>query len=163
MDASHKLTPWGSVLKATLEALGPNSDQEDAAFLAIELLRLNVLNADTLFPDYSGAPSRGSGSFLRYLYEGYEANHWAEVDKRNCMLVSRLTSLGRLRHQSTGYCGPLSRHFLAYQALASTLQASLRDLIEICLTTMFISGEIVRDRNDWMEISLRFVVWDLYF
>ena len=73
------------------------------------------------------------------------------------MLVSRLTSLGRLRHQPTGYCGPLSRHFLAYQALASTVQASLRDLVEICLTTMFISGEVVRDRNDWMEISLRSV------
>ena len=74
------------------------------------------------------------------------------------MLVSRLASLGRLRHQATGYCGPLSRHFLAYQGLTSTVQASLRDLIEVCLTTVFISGNVVRDRNDWMDISLRLVI-----
>ena len=61
VDINLKLTPWGSVLRTTLTALGPDSEQEDAAFLAIELLRLNVLNADTLFPDYSGAPLRGSG------------------------------------------------------------------------------------------------------
>ena len=70
VDASHRLTPWGYILKTTLEALDSNRDQEDAALLAIELLRLNVLNADTLFPDYSGAPSRGSGRFLPYLVCG---------------------------------------------------------------------------------------------
>ena len=79
------------------------------------------------------------------------------------MLVSRLASLGRLRHQANGYCGPLSRHLLAYQSLASTVQASLRDLVEVCLTTLFISGGVVRDRNDWMDISLRLVIWYLVF
>ena len=65
VDAGLQLTPWGSVLRTTLTALGPDSNQEDAAFLAIELLRLNVLTADTLFPEYSGAPSRGSSMSRR--------------------------------------------------------------------------------------------------
>ena len=53
---------WGSVLDATLTALGPSKDYEEAAFLAVELLRLNLLNPHTMFPDYSGAPMRGTGT-----------------------------------------------------------------------------------------------------
>lgn len=61
MDSRHQLTPWGKVLETTLLASGSNKDQEEAAFLAVELLRLGLLTADTMFPGYSGAPMRGSG------------------------------------------------------------------------------------------------------
>lgn len=61
VDDEHRLTPWGKVLEATLVVSGANKAQEQAAFLAVELLRLGLLNADTMFRDYSGAPMRGSG------------------------------------------------------------------------------------------------------
>ena len=61
VDDQHQLTTWGKVLETTLSASGPNKDLEEAAFLAIELLRLGLLTADTMFQGYSGAPVQGSG------------------------------------------------------------------------------------------------------
>lgn len=77
-----------------------------------------------------------------------------DTDKRNCLLVSRVVSLGKLRHQPKGYSGPLSRHLLGYHSIISTLRASLRDLVEISLATMFLEGNAERDRNDWMDLAL---------
>lgn len=61
VDDKHQLTNWGSTLVTILATLGPGKLQEEAAFVAVELLRLNLLNPDTMFPDYSGAPVRGTG------------------------------------------------------------------------------------------------------
>ena len=77
-----------------------------------------------------------------------------EVDKRNCMLISRTACLGKLRHQPRGYSGPLSRHLLSYHSIISSLHATLRDLIEMSLATMFLEGDADRERTDWMDLSL---------
>ena len=61
IDKKHQLTHWGKVLEASLSVTGSNKDQGEAAFMAIELLRLKLLNADTMFEGYSGAPVHGSG------------------------------------------------------------------------------------------------------
>ena len=74
------------------------------------------------------------------------------------MLVSRVACLGKLRHQPKGYSGPLSRHLLAYHSITSTVQASLRDLIEMSLATMFLEGAVDRDREDWMKLSLGYAI-----
>ena len=81
-----------------------------------------------------------------------------DVDKRNCMLISRVASLARLHHQARGYRGPLSRHMLAYHSVVSTLHSSLRDSLEVSLATMFLKGHVDRDRNDWMDLALRYDV-----
>ena len=60
IDASHNLTPWGEVLAATIAALAGKKELEEPAVIAIELLRLGLLNADNMF-QYSGAPMRGTG------------------------------------------------------------------------------------------------------
>ena len=70
------------------------------------------------------------------------------------MLVSRVASIGRLRHEPKGYRGPLSRSLLAYHSMISSLQAGLRDLLEMNLVAMFLEGNVDRDRNDWMDLSL---------
>lgn len=143
INKKHQLTHWGKVLEASLSVVGSNKDQEEATLVAIELLRLNLLNADTMFVGYSGAPVHGS-----------------EVDKRNCMLVSRVASLARLRHQSRGYRGPLSRHLLAYHSIASTLHSSLRDSLEISLATMFLKGHVDRARDDWVDLALSLPLYE---
>lgn len=61
IDEQHCLTKWGNVLMRVLSTMGSNLEQEKAAFLAVELLRYGLLNADTMFPHYSGAPIRGTG------------------------------------------------------------------------------------------------------
>ena len=52
------------MLEATLTTAGSNKDLEEAGFLAIELMRVGLINADTMFLDYSGAPMRGTGRLL---------------------------------------------------------------------------------------------------
>ena len=92
------------------------------------------------------------------------ADSLIDTDKRNCLLASRVASLGKLRHQPKGYSGPLSRHLLAYHCIISTLRASLRDLVEISLATMFLDGNANRDRNDWMDLALGSVIpWPIAF
>ncbi|KAI4260601.1 MAG: hypothetical protein LQ352_000162 [Teloschistes flavicans] len=137
VDVNHQLTSWGRILDGVLPILGSDAGQEKAAFLAIELLRVGLLNADTMFSQYSGAPVHGN-----------------DIDKRNCMLVSRVACLGRLIHPARGYSGPLSRHLLAYYSIVSAMQATLRDLVEMSAVTMFLEGYVDRERADWMDIAL---------
>lgn len=85
---------------------------------------------------------------------GFGLRLFAEEDKRNSLLISRVACLGRLRHQSQGYAGPLSRHMLGYNSITNVVRESLRDLAEISLTTLLLNGKVDRDRDDWMDISL---------
>ncbi|KAL8914238.1 MAG: hypothetical protein Q9171_001109 [Xanthocarpia ochracea] len=126
IDRQHQLTAWGKVLDSILSITGSQTEQEKAALLAVELMRFGLLNADTMFSAYSGAPSRSN-----------------DIDKRNCMLV-----------------GPLSRHLLAYHSMVSAVQASMRDMLEMCLVTMFLEGGVNREREDWMEIALTLPLFD---
>lgn len=79
---------------------------------------------------------------------------YVAIDKRNCMLVSRVACLGKINHEQRAYSGPLSRHLLAYQSVISSVHAALRDLMEMTLVGMFLEGLVDRDRNDWVDISL---------
>ncbi|KAG8530353.1 uncharacterized protein KY384_004855 [Bacidia gigantensis] len=135
---SHELTHWGKILERTLSAVGGQEDLQQAAYIAIELLRFEVLNLNSLFLDYPGSPARGGVN-----------------DKGPCMLVSRVASLGRLRHKPKGYSGPLSRSLLAYHSIVSALQTSLRDLLETATVSTFLEGGFARERDDWLELSRR--------
>lgn len=62
VDKNHKLTAWGKVLATVISALKDKRELEEAAVLAVELLRLGLLNGDeNMFPGYKGAPLRGNG------------------------------------------------------------------------------------------------------
>lgn len=41
--------------------------------------------------------------------------------------------------------------------MVAAIRASLRDILEMCLVSMFLGGEAERDREDMMELSLRYV------
>lgn len=71
--------------------------------------------------------------------------------------MSRVTCFGHLRHQEVGFTGPLNRNLLGYHAMISTARNSLRDLIEVCLTTLLLNGDADRDRNDFIELGFRLV------
>lgn len=77
------------------------------------------------------------------------------------MLVSRVASLGRLQHKAKGYCGPLNRALLAYHSMIASLQNGLRDLLEMTLTLSLLDGGIDRERRDWMDLSLRYVLHEM--
>jgi hypothetical protein len=109
-----------------------STESEEAIFMAFEMLRLRVLNTQLMFPtpQFSGQPLRGT-----------------DTDKQNTLLVSRVACFGLLRHRQIGYTGPLSRHLLAYHQMASTVRASLRDLLEMHACGLLMSGAVSRRLN----------------
>lgn len=138
VDEKHQLTSWGTCLEQALSVLDPSESLEEPTFIAIELLRLGLLNTKDWFAHVSGGPMRGS-----------------DEDKKFNMLVSRVACIGKLRHKSIGYSGPLSRQLLAYRSLVCAVRAALRDLIEVVLAGLLLSGEADRDRKDWTEMSVK--------
>jgi hypothetical protein len=68
VDAKHNLTPWGKVLVTAIAALKGKSELEEATVVAVELVRLNCLNADIgMFPTYNGAPMRGTSKSVTFV------------------------------------------------------------------------------------------------
>jgi hypothetical protein len=71
------------------------------------------------------------------------------------MLVSRVACIAKLQHKSIGYSGPLSRQLLCYRSLVSEVRSALRNLIEVVLTGLLLSGDADRERSDWNDLSIR--------
>lgn len=63
VDDKHKLTTWGKCLEQALSSVDPADNLEDAIFIAIEMLRFDLLNTKNWFQSVSGGPMRGSGMF----------------------------------------------------------------------------------------------------
>jgi hypothetical protein len=145
INKDHTLSPWGEVLCAALEALPALPPEkasviielEEAVIVAIELARMGLLNANNMFPTYTGAPYRGS-----------------DLEKRNTLLISRIACLGKISHDEIGYTGPLSRHYLGYHSMVSAVRNSLRDLCEVSLSNLLLFGDAERDRSDYAELGL---------
>lgn len=138
VDDKHQLTAWGTCLEQALSVLDPTWNLEEPTFIAIELLRLGILNAKDWFSHVSGGPMRGS-----------------DEERTFNMLVSRVACIGKLRHKNIGYSGPLSRQLLSFRSLISTVRATLRDLIEVVLAGLLLGGDADRDRKDWTEMSTK--------
>ena len=64
VNEQHQLTAWGKILEAALSASGTRKDQEEAVFLAVELMRFGLVSPDTMFVGYDGAPKNGSGWYI---------------------------------------------------------------------------------------------------
>ncbi|KAK4998773.1 hypothetical protein LTR66_002073 [Elasticomyces elasticus] len=141
IQSDHTLSQWGRCLSAALGHLDNAYELEEPVFLAMELLRLDMLNADYMFPTppYHGQPMRGT-----------------ETDRRNTLLVSRVAALGNLRHNSIGYTGPLSRHLAAYHSIIFAVRSALRDLAEMSLCTLLVRGDGSRKKSngEWIELGL---------
>lgn len=61
IDDKHELTAWGKCLDQALSVVDPSNDLEDAVFIAIEMMRMDLLNTTNWFSHVSGGPMRGSG------------------------------------------------------------------------------------------------------
>jgi hypothetical protein len=138
IQQDHQLSPLGQCLQ-TAFARHNQQDLEEPTLLAFEMLRLNLLNSNNMFP-YNGSPQRGS-----------------ETDKRNTLLVSRVACFAGLRHKSIGFTGPLSRHLLAYTSMVSAVRGSLRNVVEMSLFGLLANNHVERDMaaSDLAQISYR--------
>ncbi|KAG9961067.1 PIN domain-like protein, partial [Aureobasidium melanogenum] len=126
IQQDHQLSTLGQCLQTAFSRHN-QQDLEEPTLLAFEMLRLNLLNSNNMFP-YNGSPQRGS-----------------ETDKRNTLLVSRVACFAGLRHKSIGFTGPLSRHLLAYTSMVSAVRGSLRNVVEMSLFGLLANHHV--DRN----------------
>ncbi|KAL7625082.1 hypothetical protein AAE478_004296 [Parahypoxylon ruwenzoriense] len=145
VDDKHQLTSWGEALATSLEALEPTVKKNsqvpglfEAVLLAYELLRFDLLNARNQHPELNGLPMNGS-----------------DDDKASLLLISRCAILLKLRHQANGYTGPLSKNFLCFRSLSSSIREAGRDLIEAIVASMLLFAQTDRERNDYLEIGQR--------
>lgn len=137
IDDKHQPTSWGKMLEAALSMLDGSTKREEQAVLAVELLRLGAFNTHSIV----GTPVQPTDKAFEH--------------KTNTNLISKIACLGRLRHEPVGYVGPLDRSLLTFAWQISALRSSLRDLCETVLTTLFLNGFALRERDDWAELSQR--------
>ncbi|KFY66921.1 hypothetical protein V496_01859 [Pseudogymnoascus sp. VKM F-4515 (FW-2607)] len=136
INDEHKLTEWGSALATTVHAL-PMPNQEEAALLAFELLRHDILNARNRHDEWIGGPNMGN-----------------DEQNKLCLLIARCACLLKLRHKEIGFTGPLSKNLLAHHSIITAVRECDRDLIEAVAASMFISSHAERkNRTDWEKIG----------
>jgi|TARA_R110002003_G_scaffold388_13_gene19381 hypothetical protein len=71
------------------------------------------------------------------------------------MLVSRVAGLGELRHRPIGFTGPLSQHLLGYNSIINIIRQTLRDLVEVAATHMFLYGCCNRLAVDLSVVAMK--------
>lgn len=143
VDDKHELTKWGSALAVALSALEPTVKKYpsfphlfESVLVAFELIRFDLLNTKNPHEELRGLPLNGS-----------------EDDQASLLLISRCATLLKLRHESNGYTGPLSKNLLAFRSLVSEVRSADRDLIEAILASMFMYAQAKRHRDDSWELS----------
>lgn len=139
-----------------MTALKGKPDLEEAVLVAIELIRLGVLNWDLdMFP-YNGAPLRGESKYTSSI-RGLLLIARVVRDRQLNLLVSRIAGLGNLQHKAIGFTGPLSQHLLAYGSIINLVRQTLRDLIEVAATHMFMGAFANREMQNLSEIAMKYV------
>ncbi|TVY59659.1 Uncharacterized protein LSUE1_G008380 [Lachnellula suecica] len=144
VNDKHELTSWGRALATTLKALIPVIKKynnihhiEEAAFLAFELLQFGNLNSRNRHVELIGGPLRGS-----------------DEEKASCLLIGRTACLLKLRHESVGYTGPLSKNLLSFHSIIKAVREADRDLVEAVTASIFLGGQASRTpvRKDWAAL-----------
>ena len=146
VDDQHQLTAWGSALAAALTAMQPVVAKYEevphlfeSVLVGMELIRFDLLNAKNKHEELRGLPMNGT-----------------EEDQQSLLLISRCATLLKMRHESFGYTGPLSKSLLAFRSLASELRSADRDLVEAILAFTFMVAQADRRRSDNWELSARY-------
>lgn len=147
VNDQHQLTEWGVALAAAITAFQPTVNKYSAIpnlveslIIALDLLRFGLLNTENKHEELRGLPMNGT-----------------EEDQANLLVISRCATLLKLRHQATGYTGPLSKNLLAYRSLVSEIRSANRDLIEVILASIFLYAQANRKRDDMWHISHEYV------
>ncbi|KAB5575821.1 nuclease-like protein [Coniochaeta sp. 2T2.1] len=146
VNDTHTLTKWGKALATAMETMKPTVEANpdlptslnEQLLVAFELIRFDILNGRNMHAELQGLPMHGN-----------------DEEKASLVLISRCATLLQVRHQPTGYTGPLSKSFLHFRSLASEVRSADRSLTEACLASSFLHAQSKRERDDLWEISHR--------
>jgi hypothetical protein len=143
VNDSHKLTPWGAAMANSILSIQDTIKKQrhaqyvyEAIVVAFELIRFELLTGRNPHDELHGLPLSGTAD-----------------DKASLILISRCSTLLRLRHEANGYTGPLNKNLLAFRSLSAAVREADRDLIEAIVASMFMHAQSNRDRDDHLEIA----------
>jgi hypothetical protein len=82
-------------------------------------------------------------------------NNRIAKDRNTNLLISRVAGLGTLHHKPIGFTGPLSQHLLGYNSMINAVRSTLRDLVEVAATHMFMTAAAKRDIPNLSIIAMK--------
>ena len=141
LNHDHLHTSFARALYLGLRESRLNDRFQEPLYIALELLRANVLHANW----YGGR-----------VLSGGPAIGETESEKKNMLLVMRVFSLVPMVYKPSKWDAPLSRELLVFNSFVRSTTRSLRSLVEMIASSMLLRGDARRTaRDDYLlEISL---------
>ncbi|GAA95645.1 uncharacterized protein L969DRAFT_71183 [Mixia osmundae IAM 14324] len=138
LTSSHQHTPYAKALLASLKLAKVNDKFQEPLYLAIELIRANVLHGGK----YGGRTWSGGPIAT------------TEAEKRNMLLFMRSVSIVPMSYLNESYRAQLSRELIVFNSFLTAMSRSLRTMIECTVVHLLLHGDGKRVRDDFLEISL---------
>ncbi|KAF9932955.1 hypothetical protein FBU30_006941 [Linnemannia zychae] len=138
IEADHQPSAYGKSVVDTfkIHTTAPNESQ-DALFLALELIRAELLTSRPYSHSYSKKPAQESQAATKAI-----------------RLAARTASLLSARFKGIkSWAGPLNRDLLAFNSINRVLTRNLRHLSEAVLLEMLLGGECQRDTLDYTDLA----------
>lgn len=142
LSANHTILPFG---RALLDGCNLGSPPDGGSgqsggfqcelFTALELARLGILHSGPYSQVYSGRVDVG-----------------ADDERKNILLITRAVSLVSMNFKGVPWTGPVSRELLTFNDIAKGLTRSLRNLCEMVILAVYLSGGMDKEHLDLHEI-----------
>ncbi|GAA5932273.1 hypothetical protein JCM1841_005180 [Sporobolomyces salmonicolor] len=139
LTSAHQHTPHAAALHLAMKNSKVNDKFQEPLFLAMELLRANVLHNGRIGTRaYSGGPNFQGGT---------------EGDKRSMLLVMRVMSIVPLVFTPGAWNGPLSRELLVFNSFLRATSRSMRILLEAVAVNFLLRADAKRSYEDYLGVA----------
>ncbi|GAA5934423.1 hypothetical protein JCM10213_001974 [Rhodosporidiobolus nylandii] len=139
LTSAHQHTPHASALYLAMKNSKVNDKFQEPLFLAMELLRANVLHSGRIgTKPYSGGPNFTGGT---------------EGDKRSMLLVMRVLSIVPLVFVPGAWSGPLSRELIVFNSFLRATSRSMRTLLEAISVNFLLRADAQRSYSDYLGVA----------
>ncbi|GAA5923083.1 Mkt1p [Sporobolomyces koalae] len=139
LTSAHQHTPHASALHLVMKNSKVNDKFQEPLFLAMELLRANMLHNGRIGTRaYSGGPNFSGGT---------------DGDKRSMLLVMRVLSIVPLVFTPGAWDGPLSRELLVFNSFIRATSRSMRTLLEAIAVNFLLRGDAKRSYEDYLGVA----------
>ncbi|CAG8453923.1 4770_t:CDS:10 [Acaulospora morrowiae] len=143
IHSQHIHTQWGTAFHKALSASKSAKDShQEQIFIALELIRFGCIHGNHYSKAYYSAPSHVNVILL------------SDEEKKHILLISRTLSLIPAKFKGVPWVGPLCRELLVFNSFVKVLTRSLRNLCEMLTLSMFLNGDCVKERQDYLDIAL---------
>jgi Temperature dependent protein affecting M2 dsRNA replication len=158
LNYDHLHTPYARALHLSIRSSRLNDKFQEPLYLALELIRANILHDQPYKSHLTKEPIIKSGGPTWGDLDSTDAEEREIVQKsrKHLLLIMRSLSILPMNYKTQAWKAPLSRELLQFNSFLKALSKNLRSLVEVIASTMLLKGGtyIKRDRDDYLDISL---------